>query len=427
MAMLNMAYSKGKVISARALFRRSIRGITHVLPVEPVLFRQSLGVLFICAMIDLLPGYFLGAMERYLVLVPGLLMILPPTVGLRGNTFGALASRVSSKLHLGVIEPRLLGNRPLKDQIVATGIQLIVLSALIPFIGALMGIIFHVEIAPMSVLVFISVTSGILSGILMFIISLGIILITFRRGWDPDNVSAPIIASSGDILTIPILFLSAWLTLHIRDDIVTVGSIIALILIAMTSSFALARYRKEVRAILIGMFPIAFSAITISTIAGLLLGASFDAYLQGSVFLLLIPAFNGQGGSLGSILGSRLSSADYLGEDRVTIFPNHTGRSSMFTLWIISLVVFLLMGLGALGLGLVVGINTPPFLRFVLIMLAGATGVTVISSLIAYYVTFISLKAGLDPDNVVIPLLTSTMDVVGSGTLILTLLLLGGI
>lgn len=425
LAVLNLATSSQDAGSAKARSFDPLGYLSRVLHLEPVLLRQSLGVLFICAVIDLLPGYFLGTLEEYLVLVPGLLVILPSTIGLRGNTFGALASRLSSKLHLGVIEPHFRNNRILKDQVVATGMQLMALSILIPIVGETVGLIFGLEFAPFTVLLFISLAAGLISGILMMMIALGITFLSFRKGWDPDNVSAPIIASSGDILTIPILFLSAWISQQVLLSWIRFVSLVMVALIIIFILVLLLRYRKEVREILIGMFPIALVAIVISTFAGLVLGASFDSYLKGTIFLLLVPAFNGQGGSLGSILGSRLSSAGYLGQDKLTIFPNRTGRTTTLTLWLISLVVFSFMGLFGAGLGLVAGIEIPFFMEIALILLLGASLITLISSLIAYYVTYVSVKLGWDPDNIVIPVLTAVMDVVGSGSLIISILLIG--
>jgi mgtE-like transporter len=427
MAVLNLARTSADVSSAKARSFDIIGSVSKLLHLEPILLKQSLGVLFICALIDLLPGYFLGALEVYLISIPGLLVILPATIGLRGNTFGALASRLSSKLHLGLIEPKFRGNRTLKDQVIATGIQLLALSTLIPIIGILIGLIFGLEFAPVTDLLFISLMAGLISGILMMAISLGITFLSFRNGWDPDNISAPIIASSGDILTIPILFFAAWISRHVSHFWINWTSVTMVVLIVISIIILLSRYRKEIREILVGMFPIAFVAIVISTFAGLVLGAAFDSYLKGTLFLLLVPAFNGQGGSIGSILGSRLTSASYLGQDRLTMLPNKTGRRSSRTLWLISLLVFSLMGIGASGIGLLAGIDIPNFLELGAILLFGASLITLISSAIAYYVAFISFKMGLDPDNVVIPILTAVMDVVGSGSLVVSILLISSV
>ena len=55
-------------------------------------------------------------------------------------------------------------------------------------------------------------------------------------------------------------------------------------------------------------------------------------------------------------------------------------------------------------------------------MMMGAASITLISSFIAYYTAYVSFKLGLDPDNVVIPLLTACMDIVGSTSLIVCIL-----
>jgi Divalent cation transporter. len=51
--------------------------------------------------------------------------------------------------------------------------------------------------------------------------------------------------------------------------------------------------------------------------------------------------------------------------------------------------------------------------------------ITFISLLMSYFFTSFSWKMGLDPDNVVIPLLTSVMDVVGISCLMISMNLVG--
>jgi mgtE-like transporter len=76
-------------------------------------------------------------------------------------------------------------------------------------------------------------------------------------------------------------------------------------------------------------------------------------------------------------------------------------------------------------LGWLTGADLPMFVHLVLILLAGSVLITMVTSTVAYYVAYISYKMGLDPDNAVIPILTAAMDVVGTGSLIIVLLLIG--
>ena len=51
--------------------------------------------------------------------------------------------------------------------------------------------------------------------------------------------------------------------------------------------------------------------------------------------------------------------------------------------------------------------------------------VSLIVNLVAYYSSMISYKLGLDPDNITIPTITSLMDLMGTGILIVVLMVLG--
>ena len=56
--------------------------------------------------------------------------------------------------------------------------------------------------------------------------------------------------------------------------------------------------------------------------------------------------------------------------------------------------------------------------------LLGGLVATVMASLVAYYSTIASVRIGLDPDTYGIPLVTSSMDLLGAFTLILAVELL---
>ncbi len=373
-------------------------------------------------MADLFPGLIMGTFEEYLVLIPGLIILLPPTIGIRGNTFGALAARIGSRLHLGQIEPTMRNNRELSTQLFSTAVQLMLLSALIPVAGIVLSGLFTIEIAPISTLLFISISAGVISGVLMFAITIGVTLVSFRRGYDPDNISAPIIATTGDIATIPVMFIVAFFALNLPHLLVVLFAFTGMVLLLIILSMTLFLRHIEVRKVLRGSLPFAVLAILLSSISGIMLQANFEIFFQGAIFLMLIPAFNAQGGSIGSILGSRLTSSAYLGQDQITLEPNRLMIRSTVSLLLISLMVFFAMSLVASGLGWISGLGTIFYPKLLLIMMMGATSITLISSFIAYYTAYVSFKLGLDPDNVVIPLLTACMDVVGSTSLIVCIL-----
>jgi mgtE-like transporter len=68
--------------------------------------KESLIALLICAIGDLCAGIILGKMTFFLEAFPGLLVIIPGAIGMRGNIFGSFASRLSTNLHIGIISAK---------------------------------------------------------------------------------------------------------------------------------------------------------------------------------------------------------------------------------------------------------------------------------------------------------------------------------
>src|SRR6476619_8655086 len=58
---------------------------------------------------DLLAGLTLGSITGTLESLPGLLVLVPAAIGMRGNVFGALGSRLGTAVHTGTF--RMSGRR----------------------------------------------------------------------------------------------------------------------------------------------------------------------------------------------------------------------------------------------------------------------------------------------------------------------------
>ena len=63
--------------------------------------RQSFVALALNSSTSLVAGAFLGAITGTLQDYPGLLVLVPAAIGLRGNIFGAFGNRISTTIHTG--------------------------------------------------------------------------------------------------------------------------------------------------------------------------------------------------------------------------------------------------------------------------------------------------------------------------------------
>ena len=173
---------------------------------------QGLAILLICAIIEIFAGNVLERMKEHLtVTLPGLILAIPPLLDLRGNINGALASRLGTALHTGVIEPKLSMSAELKANIMSSIILSFLASATIGILSVGVGILFGITSINILGIMIIAIIAGVVSGIILTAISIVVSIVSYVRGWDPDNVTAPLMATIGDFLTMVCIFLTTFL------------------------------------------------------------------------------------------------------------------------------------------------------------------------------------------------------------------------
>jgi mgtE-like transporter len=140
--------------------------------------------------------------------IPGLLVVIPAVIALRGNINTALGSRLGSAYHLGIIDAENLWNEELKQNILGSLILSFILSFIIGLLAYISSIFLQIYPNPL-ILISIVIVAGGLSGIILAFLTIIIIYIVFKRGYDPDNITGPALSTFGDIITILCIFLSA--------------------------------------------------------------------------------------------------------------------------------------------------------------------------------------------------------------------------
>ena len=80
--------------------RRTAR-VRDLLGPDSVGIRQSLVALGFSSLTAVVAGGLLAAMTGTLERYPGLLVLVPAAIGMRGNIFGALGSRLATSIHAG--------------------------------------------------------------------------------------------------------------------------------------------------------------------------------------------------------------------------------------------------------------------------------------------------------------------------------------
>ncbi len=158
--------------------------------------------------------------------------------------------------------------------------------------------------------------------------------------------------------------------------------------------------------------PILTFASLLGIASGLVLDTYGDFLLMYPGILILVPVMIGMGGNIGSILGSRLTSALHLGivELRIT---DHLLRNNVIAIFIVGVISFFAVGVFGQLFCLLFGFKSPGLIKMILISSISGIFLTLIISITAILSAFVSYGYGLDPDDTTIPMVTSISDVFG--------------
>jgi mgtE-like transporter len=172
-------------------------------------FKETLPVILGATIGELLAGLVLGGMQESLAILPGLIVLIPAVLDLRGCISSALGSRLGSALHLGLVGWDKGLNKELKANVQASLILSGITSIFVGAVAFLVNNALNIPTAGFIGLVAISFVSGTLAALTQVTITVIVSFTSYRRGIDPDNVTIPAMATVGDILGITYLFLVA--------------------------------------------------------------------------------------------------------------------------------------------------------------------------------------------------------------------------
>ena len=388
--------------------------------------KESLIALLICAVGDLIAGVILGKMTFFLETFPGLLVIIPGAIGMRGNIFGSFASRLSTNLHIGIISPKFKLSGDLNNNIFSSLILTLILSLFLAVISKAMCVLLNYHSMSLVDFIFICLIAGLISYVIMLPITMIISFKSFKNGWDPDNITSPIIAAFGDLFTLPSIILSLFILKLINFNIIFKDVLLIVLLIALFLAFVYCyKLSDDSRMILKQSTPVLLLCSFLGGTAGAILNSAVETLLTNPTLLTLLPLFSGESGSLISILGARLSSALHSGLVEPLKRPQGETINNFSISFLLAFIIFPVIGILAESSSRILGVAGVGFDRIILISFFSGVILTAVMVVLVYYVSITSYNNNLDPDNIVIPISTSITDLISSLILIsLSLLIL---
>jgi mgtE-like transporter len=396
-----------------------------LLRADPAGVRAGFVALLISSLGDLVTGVTLGSITGTLAEFPGLLVLVPAAIGMRGNVFGALGSRLGTQIHAGTFRLSRRINTEVGQNMAAAIVSSLSIAAVLAVLAKVMSETFGLGSA-MSVTDFmvVSVIGAAISSVVVLFITVGVAAYCANRSLDLDNVAAPIVTAAGDIVTLPSLFVATFL-LQIHVVTPVVGTLCVVAALAALVATLRTRHLPVLRRIVMESLPILALAGAVDILAGMTIEKQFESFLTYPALLVLVPPFLEDAGSLGAILAARVSTKLHLGTLGPGRAPWRAAPEDTMLIFAYAIPVFVILGLSSTAVAHVLGKASPGWAHMLGVTLIGGLLATMASVVIGFYAAVATHRFGLDPDNHSIPMVTSSRDFLGALSLILAIVLLG--
>jgi mgtE-like transporter len=169
-------------------------------------FKEILTSQFVSIFGGLVAGGLLAIYKKDLLIVPGMLILIPGFLEMRGNISGTFAARLSSGLFLGIIKPTRRHTKLIKGNLIASFFLAIITSVALGLIAfAFNRLVFGIY-TPKIILV--PIFAGILANAIEIPMTMSATFFLFKRGHDPNNIMGPFVTSTGDVTSVMALLIA---------------------------------------------------------------------------------------------------------------------------------------------------------------------------------------------------------------------------
>jgi mgtE-like transporter len=359
---------------------------------------------------------------------PWIIALYPGIVSIRGVIGGLFSGHLSTGLHLGTIPTSLIGRGAKKFYLLWSTIVVLTLESSV-FLG-IVAILFNTVFLGVSIanapMIFGTLTATM--GISILVISpvtMVIAFSSFKRGLDPDIVVYPIESTMADML----VTLCYALVLNVLFFVDIGGSVVSLICMVFVGIvlFICYRNRKEpgfVKTIKETFFTLIVVAFIVNATGSVLSKISEVVGRRPEIYVVY-PALIDTMGDIGAVVGSTATTRLALGtlDPSLKAIRNHTNQ--IIGAWAASVAMYVVYAV----IGSLSKANPSPSaaLQFIGLLLATNVFAAAFMIGISFAVAILTFRKGLDPDNFVIPVESSLADTLTTVSLLMMLVLMGGV
>ncbi|KAI9287961.1 hypothetical protein BC943DRAFT_317497 [Umbelopsis sp. AD052] len=373
---------------------------------------QALPSLLISVAGLVIAGWLMDIYQHWTVFtqVSELFILVPVLLNLKGNLEMNLAARFSTSANLGDLDYIPTRNALVWGNLALLQVQALIAGSIAGLFSFILGLMTHPDdantISESMLMISSSMLSAAMSSFVLGVFMCALIIISRRFRINPDNIACPMASSLGDVVTLVILAGCSHTLLASLDTLFSTFLFLGMMI--SIPFFARAVWKnKSVKDLLWSGWTPIIAAMFISSLSGLVLEHYVEQY-KG--LAMLTPILDGLAGNLGSIYASRISTCLHVGK----VEDYNRVEWTLLIMNVVVQVVFLMI-IWVLNLG---------HLDFTIWFFLSYFTVSMLCTWLALkmgkYMTLACWKRNYDPDNYVLPYLTATIDVIGTGLLVVS-------
>jgi len=161
----------------------------------------------------LLAGTLIAIYIDKILLIPGLFILLPGFLEMRGNISGALAARLGTALDLKKIPAIISKNGDVKQNILATFVEVLIVAL---SLAAVAYVVTYFIFGSATLLIFwIAIIAALISNFIEVALTTYTTFWLFKKGHDPNDIMGPYVTTTGDIVSVASLLLAITIVIWI--------------------------------------------------------------------------------------------------------------------------------------------------------------------------------------------------------------------
>ena len=361
--------------------------------------------------ISLFAGGLLSIFTPLFQEAPWILALFPPILTIRGGIGGLFSGNLATMLHLGLIKPQIRDNTRVYWQLISASYVITVIDTVAMGLFAfILNLVFgRATLGQFYVFAFVPPVACVMALALSIPLTSIIAIVTFRRGLDPDILVYPILASINDIVVTAAFVTTILMVLAGGVFNYLLAGLLLLILgIAGYLAWRNRKIRFFYQTIREGTAIVILSSI-FGSINGFLLSSMGARLQERPGLVVLYPALTNALGNIGSIIGSTKTTALALGYMRSFGEEVRSAVSSILQMEAVALGMHIVFGIVTY---LIVSPASPGVSLMFLVSVAVTTNIAtfLVIGLFALTIAYFSFQRGLNPDNIVIPAITTASD-----------------